>query len=196
MKSIRYGKKAFLSHPLICVLSVWFMMFANEASFSDQTDIRLKRLFKDLKAASLDVDALLVEREIWKIWTIHKNRHITSLMSQGLKALDNNNLGKGLGFFNNIIDMDPNFAEAWNKRATIYFLMGNFDKSMQDIHRTLILEPRHFGAISGLGLVFNALGQPENALSAFRRVREIYPLSRSATDFIERLSKRDPGLRL
>ena len=117
-------------------------------------------------------------------------------MSQGLKALDNNNLEKGLGLFNNIIDMDPNFAEAWNKRATIYFLMRNFDKSMQDIRQTLILEPRHFGAISGLGLIFNALGQPENALSAFRRVREIYPLSRSATDFIKRLSKRDPGLRL
>ena len=196
MKSVRYGKKAILSHSLVCLLSVLFMMFAIEASFSDQTDVRLKGLFKDLKAASLDVDALLVEREIWKIWTIHKNRHITSLMSQGLKALDNNNLKKGLGFFNNIIDMDPNFAEAWNKRATIYFLMGNFDKSMQDIHRTLILEPRHFGAISGLGLIFNALGQPENALSAFRRVREIYPLSRSATGFIKRLSKRDPGLRL
>ena len=172
------------------------MMFASEVSFSDQTDIRLQGLFKDLKAASLDVDALVAERKIWKIWTTHKNRHITSLMSQGLKALDNNNLEKGLGLFNNIIDMDPNFAEAWNKRATIYFLMRNFDKSMQDIRQTLILEPRHFGAISGLGLIFNALGQPENALSAFRRVREIYPLSRSATDFIKRLNKRDPGLRL
>ena len=196
MNSVRYGKKIIFSRSLICFLSVWFMMFASEASFSDQTDIRLKGLFKDLKAASLDVDALVAERKIWKIWTTHKNRHITSLMSQGLKALDNNNLEKGLGLFNNIIDMDPNFAEAWNKRATIYFLMRNFDKSMQDIRQTLILEPRHFGAISGLGLIFNALGQPENALSAFRRVREIYPLSRSATDFIKRLSKRDPGLRL
>ena len=196
MNPVYPRKKTIISCSIICVLSACFMIIASETSFSDQTDVRLNRLFKDLKASSADIHAQSVEREIWKIWTIHKNRHITALMSQGLKALDNNSLEKGLAFFNDIIEIDPNFAEAWNKRATVYFLMGNFDKSMQDIRRTLILEPRHFGAISGLGLIFNALEQPENALSAYRRVLEIYPLSRSAAGFIKKLSKRVPGLRL
>jgi tetratricopeptide (TPR) repeat protein len=117
-------------------------------------------------------------------------------MERGIKLLNSNNLDEAMVVFNSLLDQAPDFSEAWNKRATIYFLMGDFEKSMQDIQSTLALEPRHFGAISGLGLIFNALERPENALKAFRRVQEIYPLSRSAKSFILKLNKTIPGLRL
>ena len=80
-------------------------------------------------------------------------------------------------FFNNLIEKDPNFAEAWNKRATVYFMMGDFDKSMQDIIKTLELEPRHFGALDGMGLIFIHQGQYQQAIDVYDKMLEIFPFS-------------------
>ena len=80
-------------------------------------------------------------------------------------------------FFNNLIEKDPNFAEAWNKRATAYFMMGDFDKSMQDIIKTLELEPRHFGALDGMGLIFIHQGQYQQAIDVYDKMLEIFPFS-------------------
>ncbi len=80
-------------------------------------------------------------------------------------------------FFNNLIEEDPNFAEAWNKRATVYFMMGDFDKSMQDIIKTLELEPRHFGALDGMGLIFIHQGQFQQAIDVYDKMLEIFPFS-------------------
>ena len=80
-------------------------------------------------------------------------------------------------FFNNLIEEDPNFAEAWNKRATVYFMMGDFDKSMQDIIKTLELEPRHFGALDGMGLIFIHQGQYQQAIDVYDKMLEIFPFS-------------------
>ena len=146
------------------------------AALSDQKDIRLPQLFSDLKLSASEDDAQIAEKKIWEIWVSHKVPRIELLMDRGIKLLNNNKLNKALVVFNLIIDQAPDFSEAWNKRATIYFLMGDFDKS--------------------LGLIFNALERPEYALKAFRRVQEIYPLSRSAESFIRKLNKTKPGLRL
>ena len=163
---------------------------------ADQKDMRLPKLFSDLKLSASEDDAEVVEKKIWEIWASHKVPRIDLLMDRGIKLLNNNNLNEALAVFNLIVDEAPDFSEAWNKRATIFFLMGDFEKSMQDIQNTLALEPRHFGAISGLGLIFNTLERPEHALKAFRRVQEIYPLSRSAESFIRKLNKTRPSLRL
>ena len=80
-------------------------------------------------------------------------------------------------FFNNLIEEDPNFAEAWNKRATVYFMMGDFDKTMQDIIKTLELEPRHFGALDGMGLIFIHQGQYQQAIDVYDKMLEIFPFS-------------------
>ena len=163
---------------------------------ADQKDVRLPSLFSDLKLSASEDAAQVVEKKIWEIWASHKVPQIDLLMDRGIKLLNNNNLNEALVVFNFIVDQAPDFSEGWNKRATIYFLMGDFEKSMQDIKSTLALEPRHFGAISGLGLIFNVLERPELALKAFRRVKEIYPLSRSAERFIRKLNKTIPELRL
>ena len=76
-----------------------------------------------------------------------------------------------------LIEEDPNFAEAWNKRATVYFMMGDFDKSMQDIIKTLELEPRHFGALDGMGLIFIHQGQYQQAIDVYDKMLEIFPFS-------------------
>ena len=78
---------------------------------------------------------------------------------------------------NNLINEDPDFAEAWNKRATVYFMMGDFDKSMQDIIKTLELEPRHFGALDGMGLIFIHQGQYQQAIDVYDKMLEIFPFS-------------------
>ena len=181
---------------LVVVLASTALLFNASVALSDQKDKRLPELFNDLKQSASHDTAQVVEKKIWEIWTSHKVPQIDLLMERGIKLLNSNNLDEAMVVFNSLLDQAPDFSEAWNKRATIYFLMGDFEKSMQDIQSTLALEPRHFGAISGLGLIFNALERPENALKAFRRVQEIYPLSRSAKSFILKLNKTIPGLRL
>ena len=181
---------------LLGIISVALLLLNAGVVFSDQKDMRLPKLFSDLKLSASEDDAEVVEKKIWEIWASHKVPRIDLLMDRGIKLLNNNNLNEALAVFNLIVDEAPDFSEAWNKRATIFFLMGDFEKSMQDIKSTLALEPRHFGAISGLGLIFNTLERPEHALKAFRRVQEIYPLSRSAESFIRKLNKTTPGLRL
>jgi tetratricopeptide (TPR) repeat protein len=181
---------------LVLALSSTALLFNVSVALSDQKDKRLPDLFNDLKQSASHDTAQVVEKKIWEIWTSHEVPQIDLLMERGIKLLNSNNLDEAMLVFNSLLDQAPDFSEAWNKRATIYFLMGDFEKSMQDIQSTLALEPRHFGAISGLGLIFNALERPENALKAFRRVQEIYPLSRSAKSFILKLNKTIPGLRL
>ena len=180
----------------ILTLASTALLFNASVALSDQKDKRLPELFNDLKQSASHDAAQVVEKKIWEIWTSHKVPQIELLMDRGIKLLNSNNLDEAMVVFNSLLDQAPDFSEAWNKRATIYFLMGDFEKSMQDIQSTLALEPRHFGAISGLGLIFNALERPENALKAFRRVQEIYPLSRSAKSFIRKLNKTIPLLRL
>ena len=80
-------------------------------------------------------------------------------------------------FFTRVIEKKPDFAEGWNKRATIYFMMGEFDKSMLDINQTLQLEPRHFGALDGMGLIFIHLDQPEKAIEIYDQMLKIFPNS-------------------
>ena len=102
------------------------------------------------------------------------------LMSEGNEAIDARKFGTALAKFNAIIAQRPDFAEGWNKRATVYYLMGDYAHSLQDIDRTLELEPRHIGALSGLGLVNLRMEREEAAADAFERVLNIDPHSVSA----------------
>ena len=90
-------------------------------------------------------------------------------------------------FFNNLIEIDPNFAEAWNKRATVYFIIGEYDKSMNDISKTLELEPRHFGALDGMGLIFINKGQYRQAIEVYDKMLEIFPFSIKTIEKKERI---------
>ena len=107
--------------------------------------------------------------------------------------MNTNRLDDAVERFTELIAAAPNFAEAWNKRATAYYLMERYEDSVRDIERTLALEPRHFGAISGMGLIFLQLGDEVGALDAFEKVLEIHPHARGARFHVERLRERLRG---
>jgi len=107
-----------------------------------------------------------------------------------------NDHAAALGAFDEIIRLAPGFAEGWNKRATIHYLLGNYDASAADIESTLALEPRHFGALSGLGLVRIAQGDEAKALEAFEAALAVHPHLPGADSHIKELRQRVKGKRI
>ncbi len=140
----------------------------------------LDTLFVELEKAPSLVEAQRVERIIWAKWHWHKIPRLSQKLRLGTTYLQENNFKQALYIFNNIIKEAPAFSEAYNKRATAYFLMKKYEKSLMDIKATLTLEPRHFGALSGMGLIFMNRGDFQRALLAFTAVLKIYPFSISA----------------
>ncbi len=150
------------------------------AAHADQKDSRLPGLFDLLKSAPSGEAATPIEAEIWEIWVDSGDPEIDRLLAIGTAAMSAEEFAPALEAFNRIVELKPDFAEGWNKRATLYYLMGEFQKSLDDIDRTLKLEPRHFGALSGLGLVNMALDREEEAAKAYQRVLDIDPQSEDA----------------
>jgi tetratricopeptide (TPR) repeat protein len=162
-------------------------------AFSAQDDPRLDRLFAQLKAAPADADTEALTDQIWRIWVASGRSDIDDLMTQGTRSLNLGDLPKALDRFAQIVTRAPDFAEGWNKRATVYYLLGNFDASVADIERTLVLEPRHFGALSGLGLIYMNLGREQAALRAFRKTLDINPHLPAIRERVDALTKKLKG---
>ena len=162
-------------------------------SASDQTDPRLGELFVELAGEQDPAQILTAETAIWQIWLDGGEPSLNEGMARGILAMNTNRFDDAAERFTELINAAPNFAEAWNKRATVYYLMERYEDSVRDIERTLALEPRHFGAISGMGLIFLQLGDEVGALDAFEKVLEIHPHARGARFHVERLRERLRG---
>ena len=162
-------------------------------SVSDQTDPRLGELFAELAGERDPERILTAETAIWRIWLDGGEPSLNEGMARGILAMNTNRFDDAAERFTELIAAAPNFAEAWNKRATVYYLMERYEDSVRDIERTLALEPRHFGAISGMGLIFLQLGDEVGALDAFEKVLEIHPHARGARFHVERLRERLRG---
>ncbi len=160
------------------------------AARADQSDPRLKDLFTNLKEAPSPAAAAGLEGQIWSIWAKSGDASLDEVFEVGSQAMAVGDLTTALKIFDAIVQKAPNFAEGWNKRATIYYLMGDYEASLADIDRTLELEPHHFGALSGLGLVNVEMDRDEAALDAFERVLKVNPQSRSAKQNIEFVKQR------
>lgn len=156
---------------------------------ADQNDPQLKSLFATLKSAKSDVDARTAEMEIWRIWTENKNPEIERLMQRGMTAMATGDNETALDAFDSVTKHDKSFAEGWNKRATVEFAMGDYKASIADIEHTLALEPRHFGALSGLGQIYLALDKKKLALKAFQDALAIDPHLDEVRDVVEQLKK-------
>ena len=157
---------------------------------ADQQDPRLGDLFVALSEAPDSGTALTIESTIWRIWLDGGDPKLNDLMAQGVEAVESRRFRAAAGRFTDLILAAPAFAEAWNKRATVYYLMDRLEDSVRDIERTLALEPRHFGAISGMGMIFLQRGDEVGALDAFEKVLEIHPHARGARFHAERLRER------
>jgi tetratricopeptide (TPR) repeat protein len=143
---------------------------------ADQRDPNLPTLFNFLKSAQHSDQAGPVEDKIWEIWSATGNPKLDQLMMTSSEAMERGDYKGALLDIDQILKTKPDFAEGWNKRATVYFLMGDYGKAIADIDRTLKLEPRHFGALSGLGMSNLKLGNDAAAADAFRRLLNIDPL--------------------
>ena len=142
---------------------------------ADQTNVALDDLFDRLKASTDASDATVIEGLIWRIWIHRGIDEIDQKMALGIVAMGNGNLQESLSYFDEVVRSDPDFAEGWNKRATVYYMLGNFEASVADIKRTLALEPRHFGALSGMGLIYDAIGNQAAAAKVWEKALEINP---------------------
>jgi tetratricopeptide (TPR) repeat protein len=166
------------------------MVLLGGPSLADQTDSRLDGLFDRLKNVESFGAAKTVEFHIWSIWGQSGDNAIDILMRDGVDSLGRRDFQRALRAFNQIVTIAPDFAEGWNKRATLYYLMGDYQKSLADIDKTLSLEPRHFGALAGRGLVYVELEDDTHALKAFEDALLINPFLPAARLNAEALRER------
>ncbi|HEX9702372.1 MAG TPA: hypothetical protein VGA19_05930 [Rhodospirillales bacterium] len=169
------------------------LALAPAAATADQKSPGLDRLFERLKDAKNRSEADTAENAIWALWTHFGDKDVDTAMALGIAAMHSRDLQNALAFFNHVIKVAPNFAEGWNKRATAHYLMGDYDASVADIRRTLALEPRHFGALSGMGLIYDAIDKPAAAVKVWKRALEIHPHMRGIRQRMKDLDARAKG---
>ena len=158
-----------------------------------QNDPRLTRLFEALKAAQSQSQAHALEGQIAHIWAESSDPETQRLMRRGLGLMAAHDRKAALKAFDEIVAHAPDFAEGWNKRATLEFVLGDYKASIADIARTLRLEPRHFGALAGLGQVELALGNKQAALDAFNQALALDPYLGDVAEMAARLKKELAG---
>lgn len=173
-----------MTNAKACLAVSLVLLLSAATASADQNDPRLDELFLIIQQTDDANVANNVERQIWTIWLQHDNEQTQERLSAGIDAMDDDPRG-ALLIFNELINEAPDFAEGWNKRATLYYLFGEYAASTRDIEETLALEPRHFGALSGLGLVHLAQNQYVQAIAAFEAVLVIHPHSRGTRQNIK-----------
>ena len=154
----------------------------------------LNNLFNQLKEVNNSKSAVLLEAKIWSIWNEHPtNNKLTERLELGTELMQYGDYNYALRVFDNIIVTDPKWSEAWNKRATVYFLMSQFTDSLDDIDKVLNIEPRHFGALSGQARIFLKLQKYEKAIKSIERALKFYPSFKSGEMIpeIERLIREE-----
>jgi tetratricopeptide (TPR) repeat protein len=160
-------------------------------------DIVLDELFISLKEVDDAGDVQRITAEIWSRWSTHPTEEsLTRRLFRGVSMMNQGDYFHAEGIFSDIIDQDPSFAEAWNKRATLYYIQGRLADSRFDIAQTLNLEPRHFGALAGLGLIEMSAGNFEQALRAYEQAADVNPHMAQANQMIKSLTEKLRGIAL
>lgn len=155
-------------------------------------DAKLNELFLELQQEDLP-DWQKVEEKIWKEWSQSGSAAMDLLLNRGRKAMTQGDYAKAVDHFSAIIDHAPEFAEAWNARATAFFAWDRYGMSIADIQQTLALNPRHFGALQGLGRILEELGDTDNAMVAYQQALAIHPHRPGLKDSIKRLETKISG---
>ena len=156
---------------------------------ADERVYKLNKLFNDLRIDNKSISAE-VEQKIWKIWSTHPNNEkLTKMLREGTDLVNNQKLNEAIVLFSDLIELDPNWAEAWNKRATVFYLIGEYQKSQNDIDKVLDLEKRHFGALAGQGLVNIELQNYEKAIKSYEDAMQIYPTLKSGKIMIKNIKE-------
>jgi len=179
---------------IIIFLATAVLLLAYAPANADQTDPKLDKLFAALQTSLSNANAASLEREIWAIWTRYPdNQAINRQMNRAIKMMNAGRLDDAEAMFSAIISRKPAFAEAWNKRATVRFFRGDDAGSANDILQVIKLEPRHFGALSGLGMIKVRAGDLQGALQAYRAAQRINPFLPNIEVIIDRLGQKLNG---
>ena len=183
-----------IGSKIITFLATAMLLLAYAPANADQTDPKLDTLFAALQTSLSNANAASLEREIWAIWTRYPDdQAINRQMDRAIKMMNAGRLDDAEAMFSAIISRKPAFAEAWNKRATVRFFRGDNAGSANDILQVIKLEPRHFGALSGLGMIKVRAGDLQGALQAYRAAQRINPFLPNIEDIIDKLGQRLNG---
>jgi tetratricopeptide (TPR) repeat protein len=150
-------------------------------------------LFDALKFAPDDATAKQIEQRIWATWFVSPSDTANLLMGRVRKAVETKDLDVALQLLDALIKIRPDYVEAWNRRATVYFMKNEYGKSLADIREVLKREPRHFGALSGLGMILQELGEDRRALEAYRRALAVYPRIEKLPETVKTLQEKVEG---
>ena len=169
------------------ILVAFLSLLSFNSIYADERSIKLDELFNDLKNNDQYISNK-IEQKIWKIWSTHPNNsELTTMLNAGSEFVNNNQLLEAIEIFTKVIELDPSWPEAWNKRATVFYMVGEFEKSQKDIDEVLKLENRHFGALAGQGLVNIKLENYDKAIKSYENVIEIYPSMNSSKIMIKHI---------
>ena len=150
-------------------------------------------LFEALKIAPDADSAKHIENRIWALWVASGSDTANLLMTRVKQAIDGKDVSLAIKLLDSLIELRPDYVEAWNRRATLYYLQKDYVRAMADIRQVLAREPRHFGAISGLGMILQEFGDDKHALEAFRRAVAIHPHLQKIPELIKTLSEKVEG---
>jgi tetratricopeptide (TPR) repeat protein len=150
-------------------------------------------LFEALKVAPDQSSAKAIEERIWALWVVSGSDTANLLMTRVKAAMEGDDLDLALKLLDAVVEIKPDYVEAWNRRATVYYLKKDFGRALADLRQTLALEPRHFGALSGLGMILQDVGDEKHALEAFRRALAINPRLERIPDLVKTLTEKVEG---
>ena len=168
------------------ILSLCVLAWAGFAT-ADQTDQRLAGMFSELANADNAIAGHKIEQEIWAIWLAAPDPQVNEWLDEARAATNSGAIASALEIFDRVTAAYPNFAEGWNQRAIMHFLLGDFESSLSDIARTLELEPRHFGALAGSGQCYLRLELFQESLISFEAALQVNPWMSAARQQVEML---------
>ena len=140
-----------------------------------------------------DTSSKSIEERIWALWLVSKSDTTNLLMTRVKTAMDSEDLDLAIKLLDQIIQIRPSYTEAWNRRATAYYMKKEFNRSLADIRQVLAREPRHFGALAGLGLIMQDLGDDKRALEIYRKALAIHPRLPRVPNLIKTLTEKVEG---
>ena len=170
------------------ILIILFVLNITNLEANDKNK-KLDRLFNDLKFKNATL-SYEIEQKIWELWSTHpSDKNLTTMLAEGSNLVNKQKFDQAIVVFSKVIDLDPKWAEAWNKRATVLYMVGEFQKSQDDIDKVLELEERHFGALAGQGLVNIQLQNYEKAIMSYKKAQQIYPKMKSPKIMIKQIEE-------
>jgi len=171
------------------ILSIIILFLSTTTLSANERDTQLDKLFTELKK-NISSSSPEIAQQIWTLWSTHPtDEKLTSILDEGSRLVQDQKLIRAIDIFTDVIKIDPTWAEAWNKRATVFYMVGEFQKSQDDIDKVLELENRHFGALAGQGMVNIKLKNYDKAKKSYQKAQEIYPAMKSSKVMIEQIEE-------